>query len=96
MDWHTLGDVHYRKRILYQDFKWNVRISDCLVCGAPFGGSIAVICSESKDVYTLAETVRIYNTAGTIVTQIKVIAYSRNVSCEYPLGKEASSRDGLD
>jgi hypothetical protein len=66
MDWHTLGDVHYRKRVLYQKMGWNISISEHVVCGAPFGGGLALIrrCG-SKDI--LAGGVQIYNTAGMII-----------------------------
>lgn len=29
MDWHTLGDVHYRKRVLYQVVNSFVNLASC-------------------------------------------------------------------
>lgn len=48
-DWNALGDVLYRKWNVY-DMGWGekVKIEDFLICGAPFGGPLAMIRDDRK------------------------------------------------
>ena len=48
-DWHALGEVVYRKWQVY-DMGWGDKfnIDDFIICGAPFGGPLAVIKAEDK------------------------------------------------
>lgn len=49
-DWHNLGDVLYRKWHVY-DMGWtheNVQIDNFHVCGAQFGGPLAMIRDDRK------------------------------------------------
>ena len=43
-DWHSLGEVQYRKWQVY-DMDWgeDFNLDNYLICGAPFGGPIALI-----------------------------------------------------
>ena len=48
-DWHALGEVVYRKWQVY-DMGWGdeFNIDDFIICGAPFGGPLAMIRAEDK------------------------------------------------
>ena len=55
-DWHTLGQVNYRKWAVYEDGEmgWNMHgsrlnIADYTLYGAPFGGPLALTKVDSND-----------------------------------------------
>ena len=49
-DWHPLGQVLYRKWNVY-DMAWNsnIKLENFIVCGAPYGGPIAMILDVKKN-----------------------------------------------
>jgi len=49
VDWHSLGEVLYRKWQVY-DMGWgeDFNIDDYIMCGAPFGGPLALIKAEDN------------------------------------------------
>lgn len=72
-DSHPLGAILYRKWHMY-DMAWgdDRQLENYLVCGAPFGGPIAMI-TDSKKVATnrdIKEQIHIYTTAGYLLAKI--------------------------
>lgn len=49
-DWHSLGEVPYRKFPIYETMGWadDIQIEDFTVCGATFGGPLAFLKSNRK------------------------------------------------
>jgi len=49
VDWHSLGEVVYRKWQVY-DMGWGDKfdIDDYVICGAPYGGPLALIKAEDR------------------------------------------------
>lgn len=49
-DWHSLGEVPYRKFPVYETMGWadTIQIEDYIVCGANFGGPLALLTSNRK------------------------------------------------
>jgi hypothetical protein len=49
-EWDTLGDVPYRKVTVYDSMAWGdgMLLEDFTVCGAPFGGPVAMIKDELR------------------------------------------------
>lgn len=49
-DWHSLGEVPYRKFPLYDTMGWadSILIEDYVICGANFGGPLALMRSKKK------------------------------------------------
>lgn len=49
VDWHSLGEVLYRKWQVY-DMAWgeDFNIDDYIICGAPFGGPLAMIKADDN------------------------------------------------
>mmetsp|Transcript_15400 Transcript_15400/g.23213 ORF Transcript_15400/g.23213 Transcript_15400/m.23213 type:complete len:848 (-) Transcript_15400:170-2713(-) len=74
-DWNALGEVLYRKWQTY-DMQWgsDMHIEDFQMCGAPFGGPLAMIRDEKKFVALSGETakskLRIFTSAGRKLAEI--------------------------
>lgn len=49
-DWHSLGEVPYRKFPLYDTMGWadSIQIEEYAICGANFGGPLALMRSKRK------------------------------------------------
>jgi vacuolar protein sorting-associated protein 16 len=49
-DWHSLGEVPYRKFPVYETMGWadTIQIEDYIVCGSNFGGPLALLKSNRK------------------------------------------------
>ena len=77
-DWNALGEVPYRKWCVY-DMNWNekeesIQIEDYNVCGAPFGGPIALIRDEKKLVQLneehLKPKLKIFTSSGRKLSEV--------------------------
>ena len=49
-DWHTLGEVSYRKFPVYETMGWgdSMQIEDYKLCGSIFGGPLAMMKNNRK------------------------------------------------
>lgn len=77
-DWNALGDILYRKIPVYE-MKWkggneDLHIDDYLVCGAPFGGPLAMIRDDKKFVPLSEENLnpklRIFTSSGNLLAEV--------------------------
>ena len=77
-DWNALGDVLYRKWHVY-DMGWgeNMQIEDFHVCGAPFGGPLALIRDDRKPQGSpnSKPKLRIFTSSGNIIAEVLVIVF---------------------
>jgi hypothetical protein len=72
VDWHTLGDVPYRKFHLYDmDWQDKLNLSNNIVCGAPYAGPIAVIKDDRKALASGREqcSLAIYTSSGNKIAE---------------------------
>lgn len=73
-DWHPLGAILYRKWGVY-DMQWDerIRLENFYVCGAPFGGPIALIADERKVAATeqFKSKLMIVTSAGKLLAEIE-------------------------
>ncbi len=74
-DWNVLGEVFYRKWHVY-DTAWgpDINLDEYLICGAPFGGPIAMIRDDRKLVALSGDNakpkLRIFTTAGQKIAEV--------------------------
>jgi hypothetical protein len=74
-DWHKLGDVWYRKWHAY-DMRWlnDIEIDDYMICGAQFGGPLALILKEEKlkalDYGQQQRKLKIYTSSGIKMAEV--------------------------
>ena len=73
-DWNALGEVLYRKWHVY-DMGWgeNMQVDDFHMCGAPFGGPIAVIRDDKKNSISndgSKSKLRIFTSSGRIIGEV--------------------------
>lgn len=73
-DWHALGDLLYRKWHVY-DMEWgeNMNIDEYMICGAPFGGPLAMIRDDKKLIPVGADMrakLWIFTSAGQMLAQV--------------------------
>ena len=73
-DWHNLGEVLYRKWHVY-DMGWEeegIQIENYFVCGAQFGGPVAMIRDDRKNTATAEEKgkLRIYTSSGIKIAEV--------------------------
>jgi vacuolar protein sorting-associated protein 16 len=83
-DWNALGEVLYRKIPVYE-MKWkgsdndNLHIDDYLICGAPFGGPLAMIRDDKKLVPLSDENMnpklRIFTSSGNLIAEVHPLFY---------------------
>ena len=68
--WHALGDVQYRKWQVFAMGWDQMRLENFRVCGAPFGGPVALI-REDKDkaAEKAASLLSIYSSSGVLISQ---------------------------
>lgn len=74
-EWHSLGEVPYRKFPVYETMGWgaDIRIEDYIVCGSPFGGPLAVIKDTRKGThYTIGERLSLYTLSGIKIADISL------------------------
>lgn len=67
LDWNPLGDVTYRKTVVYPSMLWNIDLSEKLVSVSPNGGLIAVIKDETisgQGTGANRPILAVYNAAG--------------------------------
>eukprot|EP00639_Heterosigma_akashiwo_P001962 CAMPEP_0194562632 /NCGR_PEP_ID=MMETSP0292-20121207/3006_1 /TAXON_ID=39354 /ORGANISM="Heterosigma akashiwo, Strain CCMP2393" /LENGTH=174 /DNA_ID=CAMNT_0039411393 /DNA_START=157 /DNA_END=677 /DNA_ORIENTATION=- len=73
-DWQSLGDVQYRKWVVYDEMEWgDFDLDSCIICGAPYGGPLAVVRDEKKLVEAekdLTPTLRIFSSSGRLLAEI--------------------------
>lgn len=74
-DWNALGEVLYRKIPIYE-MKWNdnIHIDDYMICGATFGGPLAMI-RDDKKLVPLSEDnmkpkLRIFTSSGNLLAEV--------------------------
>jgi hypothetical protein len=74
-DWYSLGEVSYRKWHVY-DMDWQqsepgFQLENCLVCGAQFGGPLAIVRDTRKAAAAGADSkLRIFTSAGTKMAEV--------------------------
>jgi vacuolar protein sorting-associated protein 16 len=84
-DWNALGEVLYRKIPVYQ-MKWkgNDNIDDYLICGAPFGGPLAMIRDDKKLVPLSEENMnpklRIFTSSGNLIAEVSGLHLDRSIT----------------
>ena len=51
-EWHSLGEVPYRKFTVYDKLGWDesFRIDDYVICGSTFGGPLALLKEGKKGI----------------------------------------------
>ena len=78
-DWHSLGEVPYRKFPIYENMGWadDIQIEDFIVCGSTFGGPLALLKSNLKAVQksapstaTLKPVLSMYTCSGNKIVDI--------------------------
>lgn len=73
-EWHPLGAVLYRKWQVY-DIDWDeeIKLDQCLVCGAPFGGPVAIIPDYRKagSIPDKPFYLSIYTSSGVLMSKIE-------------------------
>lgn len=72
-DSHPLGAILYRKWHMY-DMMWegDKQLENFTVCGAPFGGPVAMISNLKKENGSLdADKIFIYTSAGDLLSKIE-------------------------
>ena len=80
-DWHSLGEVSYRKFPLYESMGWGTtkQIEDYILCGSTFGGPIAMMKSNRKVMMRNATStpeesksrLQLYTSAGVEIAEIE-------------------------
>ena len=76
-DWHSLGEVQYRKWPVYESMLWdsNLRIDDFIITGASYGGPIAMVRNHrrlmiSPDESTAPIQLQIYSSSGQKISEV--------------------------
>jgi hypothetical protein len=74
-DWHSLGEVPYRKFPVYETMGWgtDIQIEDYMVCGSPFGGPLAMMKDTRKGThYTLGVRLSLCTLSGIKIADISL------------------------
>jgi vacuolar protein sorting-associated protein 16 len=74
-DWNSLGEILYRQIPVYEmAWKDKIHIDEYLICGAPFGGPIAMIRDDKKLVAITEENIkpklRIFTSSGNSLAEV--------------------------
>ena len=79
-DWHALGEVQYRKWTVYEPMRWgpDLRLDEYVVCGAAYGGPIALV-KDHRRLVPLSEAevpvvgksfLKLVSSAGTTLAEV--------------------------
>lgn len=78
-DWHSLGEVSYRKFPLYEAMGWGnkLQIEDYILCGSPFGGPLAMmknnrkVAQKSTGTSEVKSRLSLYTSSGIEIAEIE-------------------------